>query len=86
MNSEEYGIAISEYGGLDELERLQECQNDKVYDLCVKIIQDHFGEEDNDDQNIAPEISESGDAFKFASKGMTDFSQAAQNQFNFNLN
>lgn len=75
---------MSESGGLDELERLQEGQNDKVYELCVKIIQDHFGEEDNDDQNIAPEISESGDAFKFATKSMTDFAQAAQNTFNFN--
>ncbi len=40
-------IAIEEAEGIDQLERLQNHENTKIYDLAYKLIDDHFTDEND---------------------------------------
>lgn len=40
----------------------------QVYELCQKLIQEFFGEDSENEQNLAPNISDAGNAFAFSTK------------------
>lgn len=75
---------IEECGGLDEIEELQKHENTEVYTKSVTIIQEYFGDEDEDeDTGLAP--GSNGNQFSFGaiapSNGMTG--GAPQQPFSF---
>lgn len=88
-----YAEKVEECGGLDSLENLQTNQNEDVYNKAVRILKDYFEHEEEEEMNIAPAVSGSGDQFAFGAQqgggGNEQFSfggQQGQNttQFNFN--
>ena len=55
---------VDEAGGVDGLERLQEHENQKVYERAVHIIEKFFGvEEDQESENLVPSNSNSNFTF-----------------------
>lgn len=56
----DYGRLFDEYQGIDHLEQLQEHPSDAVYKKTIKIIENHFGGEDAEDENLLPATSENG--------------------------
>eukprot|EP00511_Aplanochytrium_stocchinoi_P001499 CAMPEP_0204842746 /NCGR_PEP_ID=MMETSP1346-20131115/47571_1 /ASSEMBLY_ACC=CAM_ASM_000771 /TAXON_ID=215587 /ORGANISM="Aplanochytrium stocchinoi, Strain GSBS06" /LENGTH=522 /DNA_ID=CAMNT_0051981767 /DNA_START=52 /DNA_END=1617 /DNA_ORIENTATION=- len=60
----EYTILVDECGGLDVLEDLQEVEDEDIYNSAVGIIEKYFGSEE-DDENVAPNVAETGDSFAF---------------------
>mmetsp|Transcript_8324 Transcript_8324/g.18128 ORF Transcript_8324/g.18128 Transcript_8324/m.18128 type:complete len:540 (+) Transcript_8324:113-1732(+) len=71
--------AFDEAGGIDKLEGLQEHSNTEVYDKAVAILEKHFGEEDGEDENLAPNTTGSGFVFGAG----TPFAETAQQGFSF---
>ena len=55
-----YTRIFDEYNGIDSLEGLQEHQSDEVYNKTISIIEKYFGEEDQEDENLAPETTADG--------------------------
>ena len=45
---------FDEAEGIDKLEALQTHHNEEVYEKAVAILEKHFGEDDDDDENILP--------------------------------
>jgi len=62
-----YASYIEAADGLDKLEALQNHQNNEIYEKAVKIIEDYFGGEEEEDQNIAPNMETSSNTFSFGS-------------------
>lgn len=56
-------IAFDEAEGVDKLELLQEHENEDVYRLAVDLLERFFGEEDEEDQNVAPNPTSNGFSF-----------------------
>lgn len=67
--SSDFTDQFEQAGGVDALEALQEHENEQVYAKVVEILQEYFeAEEEADDQNFMPGITETGDgntAFAF---------------------
>ena len=59
-NGESYTTIFDECDGIDHLEALQEHPSHAVYEKTVKIIETYFGNDDFDDENIAPETTATG--------------------------
>jgi importin subunit alpha-2 len=59
----EFVRVFDEAEGIDKLESLQEHQNEKVYEKAVHILETYFGEEEDEDENLAPNNSAGGFAF-----------------------
>ena len=55
--------AFDEAEGIDKLEALQEHKNANVYDKAVEILEAYFGEEEDEDENLAPNVSGGGFSF-----------------------
>ena len=55
-----FAVMFDECNGIDFLEGLQEHPSNAVYEKTVKIIENYFGEAENDDENLAPVTTESG--------------------------
>jgi importin subunit alpha-6/7 len=49
-----YSQMFDELGGLDKLEELQEHPSEEIYEQSVKILEQYFGVEDEEDENIVP--------------------------------
>ena len=52
--------AFDEADGIDKLENLQTHHNEEVYEKAVAILEKHFGEDDDDDENILPNTASEG--------------------------
>jgi hypothetical protein len=52
--SNPYLIPFDEAGGIDKLEALQEHNNKGVYEKAVEILEAFFGEDNDEDENLAP--------------------------------
>lgn len=59
-NGHDYCRIFDEYNGIDYLENLQEHPSDDVYKKTVKIIEAYFGGDDEEDENLAPAMTDSG--------------------------
>lgn len=60
QSGESYSTLFDECDGIDHLEALQEHPSNAVYEKTVKIIETYFGNDDFDDENIAPETTANG--------------------------
>ena len=60
QNGESYTTIFDECCGIENLEALQEHPSHAVYEKSVKIIETYFGNDDFDDENIAPETTAAG--------------------------
>lgn len=58
--SKNYESIIDECNGIEYLEELQTHPSEVVYEKVVALIEDYFGIEDEGDENLAPELNESG--------------------------
>eukprot|EP00043_Microstomoeca_roanoka_P001569 m.33530 g.33530 ORF g.33530 m.33530 type:complete len:526 (-) comp10895_c0_seq1:452-2029(-) len=54
---------IEEVGGLDIIELLQQHENQHIYTLALSIIENYFGEEDDEMDAVAPQQTSNGFAF-----------------------
>lgn len=59
-NSHDYGRIFDEYNGIEYLENLQEHPSDSVYKKTIKIIEAYFGGDEEEDENLAPTMTDSG--------------------------
>ena len=61
----QYAQFIDEAEGLEKIENLQNHNNNDIYDKAVKIMEEYFGLEDEEDQNLAPALDASANQFAF---------------------
>ena len=62
---------FEEHNGIEYLEELQKHPSDIVYQKVVVLIENYLGVADEEDENLAPETTESGlFGFGFAAKGL----------------
>jgi importin subunit alpha-1 len=63
-------ILIEEIGGVEGLEKLQEHENTKVYERAVEILENYFNVEEEEAENVHPEVGPNGFSFGLANKQM----------------
>ena len=80
-----YDLLLDEYDGVEKIESLQEHPNDDVYEHAIKMIEAHFAEDEGEDENVAPETTES-DTFAFGMTSKQLFPPGSSPQFNFRSN
>ena len=61
----QYAQFIDEAEGLEKIENLQNHNNNEIYEKAMKILEEYFGLEDEDDQNLAPGMDAGGNQFAF---------------------
>ena len=59
----QYAQFIDEAEGLEKIENLQNHNNNEIYEKAMKILEEYFGLEDEDDQNLAPGMDAAGNQF-----------------------
>jgi len=59
-----YVLFVDEAEGLDKLEQLQSHQNEDVYKKAMHILETYFGLDDEEDGELAPEITQQGFVFQ----------------------
>ena len=76
-------MMIEEAGGLDKIESLQTHENEEIYQKALAIIENYFGENE-DDSELAPESTNEGFTFNGETKeaAPTNGNGGGQ-QFNF---
>ena len=58
-------VLIDEADGLEKIEALQRHENDDIYKHAVRIIETYFGEDDAEDENLAPNVAAGDTQFAF---------------------
>jgi len=56
----DYVPLIDEYNGIEFIEQLQEHPTNAVYEKTVHILETYFGADDEEDENMAPVVTDSG--------------------------
>merc|ERR1711907_636178 len=75
-----YAKEIDECEGLDKIGNLQNHQNTDIYNKAVNIIEVYFGGDDEaEDQNLAPQVDQNAQMYTFNNQGMP----LPQGGFNF---
>lgn len=74
----EYAILIEEADGLDKIENLQNHGNLDIYDKVVKILEDYFNAEEEEDDALGPSIDPNQQTYQF-----NPSNQVPQGGFNF---
>lgn len=59
-HGKDYCTLLDEYNGIDNLENLQEHPSDSVYKKTVHIIETYFGADEQEDENLAPTMTDNG--------------------------
>ena len=60
-------VAVVEMcGGVDKIEDLQRHENHKIYDMAVKILENYFGVDDEEEENM---VEQEGQGFSFNPQG-----------------
>mmetsp|Transcript_60707 Transcript_60707/g.180001 ORF Transcript_60707/g.180001 Transcript_60707/m.180001 type:complete len:553 (-) Transcript_60707:202-1860(-) len=83
-----YQCFVDEADGLDKIEGMQHHQNNDIYKKAVDIIENHFGADEVEDENLAPATNENG-TFSFGLQTKSgvaedeDFPQQPLQPFNF---
>jgi hypothetical protein len=83
----DYVSVFDEHGGIDTLEALQTHQDDKVYNKAAELIDRFIGQEEVEDENVAPVVD--GDTFTFGimspppAKNLFEESTPSPGQFSF---
>jgi len=73
-----YAIQIEECNGLDQIEYLQSHENVEIYNKAFEIIDKYFSNDD-EQTNIAPNVDETNQQFRFGAPSNAD----GGNQFDF---
>ncbi len=82
-NKTDYAAYVEDCGGIERLESLQEHKNNDVYEKVVKIIEKYFGGEDEaEDQNVAPQITNNGQ-YSFGNIPPVPLPKFASNEYDF---
>ena len=63
----QYAQFIDEAEGLEKIENLQNHNNNEIYEKAMKILEEYFGLEDEDDQNLAPGMTRAGTSSRSSS-------------------
>jgi len=71
-------VMIDEAEGLDKIEALQSHQQNEIYEKAVKILEQYFGVEEEEDDALRPDMDVSGQQYQFSAQ------QAPNMTFNFN--
>ncbi len=69
-------LFIQEAGGLDKIENLQMHDNQAIYSKVLQIMTRYFGAEEEEDDNLAPQVSSDGQSFQFGQPQVTGDSTA----------
>ena len=56
-------VPFDEAEGVDKLEALQSHHNEEVYDKAIALLEKHFGEDGDDDENLLPSAQNGGFTF-----------------------
>ena len=76
-------MMIEEAGGLDKIESLQTHENEEIYQKALAIIENYFGENE-DDSELAPESTNEGFTFNGETKEVAPTNgNGGGQQFNF---
>jgi len=62
-NNQDFVTLLDQYGGIDKIEALQQHTDDTIYNKAINMIERFFGEEEVEDENLAPAIN--GNVFSF---------------------
>lgn len=81
QDTESFKTQIAEWNGIDYLEELQSHPSNTVYEKVVSIIEDYFGIDEEEDENLAPVTCDSG-TFGF---GIASPKQLFANNFSSDL-
>ena len=65
-----YAQFIDEAEGLEKIENLQNHNNNDIYDKAMKILEEYFGLDDEEDQNLAPSMDANANQFAFQAQPM----------------
>ncbi len=65
MGQNQMALFIQEAGGLDKIENLQMHDNQAIYSKVLQIMTRYFGAEEEEDDNLAPQVSSDGQSFQF---------------------
>ena len=60
---------VDEADGLEKIESLQNHTNNDIYEKAMRLLETYFGLEDDDAQNLLPEVQ--GDQFAFGAAAPT---------------
>jgi hypothetical protein len=74
---------IEEAEGCQKLERLQEHENTDVYEKAVKIVETYFMEEDDDAEDMQPDIDQNTGQFQFNANAPQQMNFGGNGQMNF---
>ncbi len=64
-----YAAYVDEAEGLEKIEQLQNHPNNDIYEKAVKIMEQYFGLEEEEDQNLAPGMDAGGATYAFGAGG-----------------
>jgi importin subunit alpha-1 len=70
MGYNPYSVLIEEAGGMEKIEVLQGHSNGSIYEKAFQIVDKYFGEEEEEEVAIAPEIDENNGKFQFGGTAM----------------
>ncbi|CAJ1956407.1 unnamed protein product [Cylindrotheca closterium] len=59
-NDRDYATHLDEFNGVEYIEALQEHPSNAVYEKTLKILETYFGGEEQEDENLAPAMTDSG--------------------------
>jgi len=59
-HDKEYGTLLDEYNAIDYIEELQQHPSNAVYEKTLKILETYFGADEQEDENLAPAMTDSG--------------------------
>jgi importin subunit alpha-1 len=78
-----YGLLFDECGGIEKVETLQTHNDQKIYEKAIEILDRYFGEDDAEDENLAPAFNGNSFAFGMSSppppKNLFESSPAPEN-------
>lgn len=78
-----YGLLFDECGGIEKVEALQTHSDQKIYEKSIEILDRYFGEDEAEDENLAPAFNGNSFAFGMSSpppaKNLFESSPAPEN-------
>jgi len=64
-----FAAFVDEAEGLEKIEQLQNHSNNDIYEKAVKLMETYFGLEEEEDQNLAPQMDAGGASYAFGGPG-----------------